>query len=456
MSLNFTAAIVVLGAAALSPKNNSNTGRPVIVAQARTTQQQDADPNAEALPLDVVKRLEELRSGYDQYVRENIQKPYDEGCAILVASYLKALESALDEATRKGDLDTVVAVKTEMDRVTKKQPLPPNDDALPAAFTPLRVTYRTELTKLEQSRDAKFPYANQLYETALEAYQIQLTQSQQVNAALHVKTLRTTLAAEFKTMAAKARPVANSGTAVKDSITNSLGMKLVPVKNTKVLFCVHETRRQDYAAYAAKTSGVDDSWKTQNRLGIPCGDKSDHPVVGVSWEDAQNFCKWLSKKENRTYRLPTDEEWSIAVGLGGKEKGGKDITPEMLSGKETTEFPWESDFPPRPKDKAGNYGDTSWTEKFSSEPGLKDYTDGFVTTAPVMTFKANQFGLYDMGGNVWEWVEDRWSAATTDPVLRGASFYPYPRNSLLSSYRIHRPFNHRTNFAGFRVVLVAP
>jgi hypothetical protein len=241
---------------------------------------------------------------------------------------------------------------------------------------------------------------------------------------------------------------------LKDGITNTLGMKFLPVKGTEVMFCIHETRRQDYATYAADVPGVAGWWKNQTRNGIPCGDKDDHPVVGTSWEDAVKFCQWLSQKEGKTYRLPTDEEWSIAVGLGRKEKHGKDITPEMLNGKETTEFPWGDDYPPKTKDKAGNYGDTAWTEKFPTEPGLKDYSDGFATTAPVMSFKPNKVGLYDMGGNVWEWVDDWWNAAKTDRVLRGASFGVFGRGGMLSSNRNRNTPDYRDRNYGFRCVMV--
>jgi len=237
------------------------------------------------------------------------------------------------------------------------------------------------------------------------------------------------------------------------NFTNTLGMKFVPVPGTEVLFCIHETRRQDYAAYANEVPGVDGAWKNQSRNGIPCGDKDDHPVVSVSWEDAVKFCEWLSKKEGKTYRLPTDEEWSIAVGLGRKEKRVKGITPESLNGKETTEFPWGDDYPPKTKDKAGNYADSAWLEKFPNDPGMKDYTDGFPTTAPVMSFKPNKLGLYDMGGNVWEWVEDWWNDAKTDRVLRGASFISRDRGPLLSSYRSHHAPGYRHYYNGFRCVM---
>jgi len=242
--------------------------------------------------------------------------------------------------------------------------------------------------------------------------------------------------------------------ALKDGITNTLGMKFLPVKGTDVLFCIHETRRQDYAAYAAEAPGVNGSWKNQQIDGIPCGDKDDHPVVGVSHEDAQKFCEWLSKKEGKTYRLPTDEEWSIAVGLGRKEKHGKNITPEMLNQKEQTEFPWGGDYPPKTKDQAGNYADESWHEKFPTQPWMEKYSDGFPTTAPVMSFQPNKLGLYDMGGNVWEWVEDWWNAPKVDRVLRGASFAYDDRGHLLASYRTHHAPGSRGHNRGFRVVMV--
>jgi formylglycine-generating enzyme required for sulfatase activity len=230
-------------------------------------------------------------------------------------------------------------------------------------------------------------------------------------------------------------------------------MKFVAVPGTDVLFCIHETRRQDYAAYADDVPGVDGSWKNQQVGGIPCGDKDDHPVVGVSWEDAQKFCEWLSKKEGKTYRLPTDEEWSIAVELGRKGKRGKDTTPEMQIGKETTELPWGSDYPPKTEDQAGNYADTAWKEKSPTKEFIEGYTDGFPTTAPVMSFKPNKSGLYDMGGNVWEWVEDWWNAAQNERVLRGASFINSGRDPLLSSCRNQTLPSTRRNNNGFRCVV---
>ena len=107
-----------------------------------------------------------------------------------------------------------------------------------------------------------------------------------------------------------------------NAIVNTLGMKFVRVPGTEVAFCIWETRVKDYAAYAAANAGVDESWK---KPGFKQADT--HPVVKVSWYDANAFCEWLTKKElaegkikaGQKYRLPTDAEWSVAVGLG-KEK----------------------------------------------------------------------------------------------------------------------------------------
>jgi formylglycine-generating enzyme required for sulfatase activity len=242
--------------------------------------------------------------------------------------------------------------------------------------------------------------------------------------------------------------------ALKDGRSNTLGMKFLPVPGTGVHFCIHETRYKDYAAYAAEAPGVAMNWKNQFYGSTITERNEDHPVTQVSWEDAQAFCAWLSKKEGKTYRLPTDEEWSIAVGLGHAEKRTKDTTPAMLSNLENTEFPWGGDYPPKSNDMAGNYGDSAWHEKFPKKPSMENYTDGFATTSPVMSFKPNKLGLYDLGGNVWEWCEDWYDHAQKERVLRSGSWYNYDRGLLLSSRRHHGVTTARDQGYGFRVVLV--
>ena len=260
------------------------------------------------------------------------------------------------------------------------------------------------------------------------------------------------------------RKLSTPGSATKDApFTNGLGMKFVPVVNykdgKKVLFSIWETRRQDYAAYAEQNSGVDNSWKAKEYKDVPIGQENDHPVVSVSWEDAKAFCAWLTKTERAAgrigekdeFRLPTDVEWSYAVGIGEKEDAS--ASPEAKDGKIDAVYPWGGDYPPG--GKVGNYADDAAKAKDTGFLGyIEGYNDGYATTAPVGSYPANRYGLYDLGGNVWEWCEDWYNGEQKDRVLRGGSWFRYDGVSLLSSRRYDgTPFN-RSNSNGFRSVLV--
>lgn len=209
-------------------------------------------------------------------------------------------------------------------------------------------------------------------------------------------------------------------------LENSLGMQFVPVPGTKLLFCIWGTRWKDYAAYADDKGGVDKSWRKPRFT-----QTETHPVVKVSWNDAKAFCAWLMEKErsegligsDQEYRLPTDEEWSYAVGIGGQESGN---TPADKDGKIKNVYPWGSQWPP--PNGAGNFDDYS----SSKIPG---YSDGFERTAPAGIFKLNQFGIFDLSGNVWEWCEDWYNSEQKYRVLRGGSWNNNNSDNLLSSNR---------------------
>ena len=252
-------------------------------------------------------------------------------------------------------------------------------------------------------------------------------------------------------------------TATKDApFVDTLGMKFVPVPITggpsggqRVLFSVWDTRVQDYAVFARENK-VDDAWTKQEEDGVPVSRGADYPVVGLPWNDAKAFCQWLTKKESAegklptgmAYRLPTDEEWSCAVGLA-KEAGA---TPKERDMKNTVDYPWGSSFPPTAK--AGNYADETRHGKFPSKPYIDGYTDGYATTSPVGSFAPNKYGLYDMGGNVWQWCDDPYVTGNADDhVMRGAAWYIHDRNVLLSSYRIDTTSWNRFYKVGFRCVL---
>jgi hypothetical protein len=224
---------------------------------------------------------------------------------------------------------------------------------------------------------------------------------------------------------------------LKSPWENSLEMKFNPVRGTDVLFGVWEVRVRDYRQFVNATRR---SWSRP-----PFAQGATHPAVNVSWDDAVAFCEWLTQEErskgligsNQAYRLPRDWEWSVAVGLDEPSSG----TPQTKHQKNLDVYPWVQGLGAwPPPSEAGNYA-----------PRLG--VDQFPHTAPVGSFDANANGLYDLGGNVWEWCEDFFDGLGGNRVLRGGSWGLSDAGSLRSSYR---GFNHRgarNDVNGFRVVL---
>jgi formylglycine-generating enzyme required for sulfatase activity len=229
----------------------------------------------------------------------------------------------------------------------------------------------------------------------------------------------------------------------KEPVTNSLGMKLalipagtftmgspesergrsadekqheVEIKEPFYLG-VHEVRIRDFRAFAedagykteAEKAGEKNTWKD-----LADTQTEDHPISKVSWNDAQAFCAWLSKKEGKNYRLPTEAEWEYACRAGTKTRyySGDDV--ESLRG-------------------VGNAGSSS--------------------TTPVGEFKANAFGLYDMHGNVYEWCQDLYEKGKTDRVYRGGGYdwCDDPERHCRSAFRGRYEPSARYHWLGFRV-----
>ncbi len=241
--------------------------------------------------------------------------------------------------------------------------------------------------------------------------------------------------------------------------TNSLGMVFVPVPHTKVRFSIYETRVRDFAIFAATHPQLDGTnWEHALYHGrTPVSTGLDFPVVNVSWNDAQAFCAWLTKTERQAgtisgkefFRLPIDMEWSWAVGIGGREGQG---TPKEKNSKIPDVFPWGTQFPPPPG--TGNFADKAALNYFTNWPHIDGYNDGFVTTAPVGSFKPNAFGIYDLAGNAMEWCNDFYSGTNGQRVLRGGAWINCGPKSLWSSYREHAGANRYSVATGFRPVLV--
>ena len=233
--------------------------------------------------------------------------------------------------------------------------------------------------------------------------------------------------------------------------TNSLGMKMVAVPGTKVLMATTEVTVDQYRAAGL---GYEAPKFAQS---------GNHPAVNVSWNDAKKYCAWLSKREGKKYRLPTDREWSCAVGIGNMESAGG--SPESKDEKVADVYPWGRG---KPSGRAGNYMGQEWNNAAgvaafkkmfpSSKEGwglIPGYNDGVLFTAPVGSYAANSLGIYDLGGNVWEWCEDKYSPMKSWRVLRGGSWGNSNRGYLLSSYRGNGGPENRRAYRGFRVVCEA-
>ena len=316
--------------------------------------------------------------------------------------------------------------------------------------------------------------------------------------------------------------------AAKESpFINTLGMPFVPIPRFETRCCIWPVRVQDYEAYCMATGSTFPA--------CPFPQDGDHPIVGVNWNDSVAFCKWLTDKERGegkvdkewSYRLPTDLEWSAAVGLPHEPEATAVERHLKLPG-----YPWGLRWPP--PQNAGNYehqridqlglkkniedaeqkvsfykkvqdvytkpweydtdlynsisNETSWDESLD---GLKKYklivdsssrqlfdwekawapVDPYEFTSPVGSFSANPIGIFDLGGNVWEWCMDNHSSKPEAGVLRGASYgLVHPESNeyfYRSAYRFWENKNKIVTFkafdgqdwheyptGGFRIVLV--
>ena len=182
----------------------------------------------------------------------------------------------------------------------------------------------------------------------------------------------------------------------------------------------YEITFEDHDLFAGPDAVDDAGWGRGRR-----------PVVNVSWDGAKEYVAWLSSQTGQTYRLLTEAEWEYAARAGS-----------------TTQFSWGSEM---------GYGRANCG-------GCGNEWD-FMQSAPAGSFEANAFGLYDMHGNVWEWVEDCWNAGYSDApsnadawlsgdcsqrVLRGGSWHDFPYD-LRSAVRYAAGAGETSDSHGFRV-----
>jgi formylglycine-generating enzyme required for sulfatase activity len=172
------------------------------------------------------------------------------------------------------------------------------------------------------------------------------------------------------------------------------------------------------------------------------------PVLNVSWNDANEYVAWLSQRTGKRYRLPSEAEFEYALRAGSQSR-----------------YWWGDGDPPKVLANVTGAGDRS-PSKRSWGRAFDNYSDGFWGPAPVKSYPPNPFGLYDMDGNLSEWVDDCWhdnytraprdSTAWINPgcvrrVIRGGSWGSSPEQ-VRSAYRLSVSADTRSARVGFRVV----
>lgn len=146
--------------------------------------------------------------------------------------------------------------------------------------------------------------------------------------------------------------------------------------------------------------------------------RGNRPVINVNWNDAQAFVQWLSQRTGQRYRLLTSAEWETGARAGT-----------------TTNYSW---------------GDSEPVCDQSARNGANFRSCTDERTRSVGSFQPNAFGLYDVHGNVWEWVEDCFNSSCTHRVLRGGTWSSYPYG-LRSADRNGGNLTYRSDSIGFRL-----
>lgn len=165
--------------------------------------------------------------------------------------------------------------------------------------------------------------------------------------------------------------------------------------------------------------------------------ETDQPAVYVNWNEAIMFCRWLNTEfsdrlpTGYEIRLPTVEEWITIAKCGDNRK-----------------FPWGNQLPPL----YGNIADVTYKRNLGGRNGIKNYDDGYAVTCPVTESGSNEWGVYGLAGNVWEWCQDWYDPTHKYKVRLGASWDTDNPEQMEIGWRGFDKTESRDATIGFRIV----
>jgi len=246
----------------------------------------------------------------------------------------------------------------------------------------------------------------------------------------HVTTRNeSTAATAVPTAAASATTGSSSGpTPGQPWMVPGMNMPFVWIRTLGAWAGQHETTNSEFRQFKEDHDSGDYEDETLNR--------ARQPVVRVSYEDAEEFTEWLTRRErqagrltgNWSYRLPSANEWTTLARCG-----------------EDRVYPWGPDWPPT----HGNYSDKNAKTLFGFDC-IADYQDGTSVTCDVEKSGTNEWGFLGVGGNVWEWTRE---GIRDKRAARGASWYDSNKEELQCDYRDNSRVTSKHYYTGFRVFL---
>jgi len=362
--------------------------------------------------------LDSLRQTHKAEV-DRIRDDHERNMERLLETYGTALDNAIAALRKAGDPDPVLLAVAEKRRFEsdKRVPEQSRNSKLPAGIRELQSGYHGATRRAEIESGKKCAALTDRYIAALDRLMRHYTNEDKLDFAMNVK-------AEMESRAP--RPGQNTSI----DLGGGVRMAFVWIQALKMWVGKYEVTNGQYRRMAP-----DHDSRKYERYSLN-GDRQ--PVVYVSFDDARKYAAWLTQKQQSVgalptgcrFRLPTEREWMTFAQCG-----------------DGREFPWGNSWPPR-SGRAGNYSDAS-SARTSKIDG---YRDGHPVTCDVENSQANPWGLYGVGGNVWECCA-RADSIGAFGALRGDSWRDYHRVHLRCSFRFVADEQNRSCNSGFRLVL---